>query len=240
MSLTDAMNVILSGKKEGEVRIRLRRPIDRQIVLRRRTTDLYCLEKVFIANEYCCPFTVSPSLIVDAGANVGMATLYFAGRYPSAHVVAIEPESRNFEMLQRNCEGFTNITLINAALWSEACQLSIANPEAEQWAFSVTAQFRKDRNSSMVPGITIEQVLHRLHADRIDLLKIDIEGSERELFSKGAAKWLDRVGVIVIELHDRFLPGCAHAFYSALISRKFVQEIKGENIFVQTLNDESF
>jgi FkbM family methyltransferase len=234
--LADAMKVVLSRKKEGEVRIYLR-PIGRHIVLRRRTTDLQCFEKVFLADEYRSPFVISPNLIIDAGANIGMATLYFAHRYPGAHVVAIEPEPRNFEMLKRNCEGLTNITLMKAALWSEVCELRIANREAEEWAFSVTAQCRQSRSSDTVPGITIDRILHHRRADRVDLLKIDIEGSELKLFSSGAAKWLDHVGVIVIELHDRFFPGCARAFYSALISQRFVQELRGENIFVQIAHD---
>jgi FkbM family methyltransferase len=230
MPFRDAMKVVLLQNKRGEVRVYLRQ-INRQVVLRRQTTDLRCLEKVFIADEYRSPFAISPNLIIDAGANVGMATLYFAYRYPDAHVVAIEPEAQNFEILKRNCEGLANVTLMKAALWPEVCKLGIANRGTEKWTFYVTAQC--EEVGGTVPGVTIEQILQGLRADRIDLLKLDVEGSELELFSNGAANWLDRVGVIVIELHDRYLPGCARAFYSALISRKFIQEVRGENIFVQ-------
>lgn len=59
----------------------------------------------------------------------------------------------------------------------------------------------------------------RLLADyqvaQIDLLKVDIECSEIEVFA-GAAAWIDRVGVILIELHDRFKRGCALSFYTAV------------------------
>src|SRR5205823_5753870 len=131
-------------------------PIDKQVMLRRRTTDLHCLEKVFIADEYRSPFAVSPQLIIDAGANVGMATLFFARQYPRAHVVAIEPERLNFEMLQRNCEGVGNVTLINAALWPEARELTVVNPGAEEWAFSVSDEIYHNSTLATVTGITIK------------------------------------------------------------------------------------
>ena len=67
--------------------------------------------------------------------------------------------------------------------------------------------------------------------NQIDILKLDIEGSERELFSKNT-DWLDHVSVIIIELHDRFQPGCAKAVYQKLVERQFHQEVRGENIFI--------
>jgi FkbM family methyltransferase len=232
MPLIDAMKVALSENNQGRVRIYLQ-PIEKEVTLRCGTTDLLCFYKVFIADEYRLPFAVSPRLIIDAGANVGMATLFFAWQYPRAHIVAIEPEQRNFEVLRQNCEGLNNVTLINAALWSESRELAIANPNAEECSFSVTDQFQNNSPSPSVCGITIKQILDRMRADQIDILKLDIEGSELELFSKNAGDWLECVGLIVIELHDRLVPGCACAFYSALNCRRFVQEIRGENIFVQ-------
>jgi len=50
--------------------------------------------------------------------------------------------------------------------------------------------------------------------DYIDLLKIDIEGSEKEVFE--ACDWQDRLDSIVIELHDRFKPGCSQVVNRAL------------------------
>ena len=80
---------------------------------------------------------------------------------------------------------------------------------------------------------TIGDILHHYDASRIDLLKLDIEGSELELFGKETANWLDRVEIIAVKLHDRFRPGCAHALYSSLAPRTFVQEIRGETIFIK-------
>src|SRR4051812_28109951 len=78
--LVDAINLVVNEEKPGEARIYLS-PIKREVVVRRMTTDLLCLEKVFIGNEYQSPFDIMPQVIVDAGANIGMATLFFAHAY---------------------------------------------------------------------------------------------------------------------------------------------------------------
>jgi FkbM family methyltransferase len=197
------------------------------------------LEKVFVANEYCLPFEMSPRVVVDAGANVGMATLFFAAQFPDARILAIEPEGSNFDMLKQNCQGLSNVTAVQAALWPEERQLHLSDPFSQEWAYQVSSSESAPSISlGKVPAITIGQILRRLNANRIDLLKLDIEGSELELFSNNAYQWLDQVQVIAIELHDWLRPGCAHAFYSALVSRRFVQEIRGENIFVNFLSPE--
>jgi FkbM family methyltransferase len=231
MPLADAFKFALREKKAGTLKIYLS-CLGRAITLRGATTDIHCFDQVFISEEYNSPFEISPRVIVDAGANIGMATLYFVSRYPNARIVAIEPESSNFQMLQRNCAGLSNIVLVQAALWPVQRPLTISDAGDGAWAYSVTAQ-SSNESIAEVSAITIEDILRKLAVSDIDLLKLDIEGSERELFSTDTEAWLGRVGCIVIELHDRLRPGCAKAFYSALAGREFAQEIRGENIFVR-------
>jgi FkbM family methyltransferase len=232
MPVFDAIRLTLNENTTGDIRIYLL-PLKQNIFLRCGTSDLICFDKVFLFNEYQSPFEISPHVVVDAGANVGMATLFFAHQYPKAHIIAIEPESSNFEMLTRNCEGLPNIRLVRAALWPVNGSLKIVNSTSEAWEFAVTDEGSSQTDMPCVPAITIDEVLGSLENDRIDLLKLDIEGSELQLFSRGAEQWLSRIQNIVIELHDRYRPGCTKAFYSALASRNFVQEIRGENIFVK-------
>ena len=66
----------------------------------------------------------------------------------------------------------------------------------------------------------------------MDLLKIDIEGAETEVFGDACHRWLGGVSAIVIELHDWFRPGCAAAFYRAVSQYSFVQYQRGENVLV--------
>ena len=232
MPLRDALRADYATAPR-EVRVYLK-AIDQHIFIRSGTTDLECLKKVFVYGDYRLPFDQFPPLIVDAGANIGMATLYFAHQYPLAQIVAIEPEPSNFEMLQRNCSGLPNVILLQGALWSSNSPLEIEDLTVEAWMFKVTEQ-TGEHGAVGVAAITILDILKRVGAQHIDLLKLDIEGAELKLFSDGADEWIDRVRMIAIELHDRFLPGCAQAFYSVLASRKFIQEVKGENIFIKVL-----
>ena len=81
-----------------------------------------------------------------------------------------------------------------------------------------------------VPAITMDEVLREYQLDRIDLLKVDIEGSEKELFA-AADSWIGRVDAICLELHDRFKPGCSRAFYQAVAD--FPTEFRvGEDVLV--------
>jgi FkbM family methyltransferase len=233
MPLTDAIRVDYAAAPR-EIRVYLK-AIEQYVCIRGGTTDLRCLEKIFVDDEYRFPFDHFPQLIVDAGANIGMATLYFAHQYPQARIVAIEPEPSNFEMLHRNCKDLPNVILLQGALWPSNSPLEIADPTADAWTFRVIER-TANRGNAAVPAFTIPAILERVGARQIDLLKLDIEGAELQLFSDGADEWIHLVKAIAIELHDRFLPGCAQAFYSVLVGRKFIQEIKGENIFVKLLD----
>ncbi len=162
-----------------------------------------------------------------------MATLYFAHQFPNARIVAIEPETSNFLLLKRNCGGLGNVTLVNAALWPVKRDLVLGDANAEKWMFSVVEADRAALDKPKVQSVTIPEILERIGESHIDLLKIDIEGAEKELFSVEPEGWLREVDILVIELHDRYREGCAQAFYSAVTKYQFSQEVKGENIFIR-------
>ena len=228
MPVRDALRLALSRSVTGNIRVHLF-SIRRDVLIRRGTSDLDCLKKVFLYEDYFLPFKITPKVIVDAGANIGMATLYFATQYPEARIIAIEPEPSNFKMLQMNCSGLANVTLLEMALWPLAQPVDIQNPQEEKWAFSVAAETSGGRIST----INVPELLEKTADGRIDLLKLDIEGAEWELFSRNPESWLSKVETIAIELHDRYRAGCSKAFYSAILKHEFRQEVKGENIFIK-------
>ena len=230
MSTRDALRLTFPKGKTREVKIYLT-PIKQNIVLRRGTSDIWCLQNVFLDEEYRTPFRVDPKVIIDAGANIGMATLFFSQQYPDAKIIAIEPELSNFELLKQNCSALPNVTAIHAALWPTEQALVIQDSKAAKWAFSVT-EGESPAGLEPVKSVTVPGLLRHLEIGHIDILKLDIEGAEKELFSRGAESWLGTVGQIMIELHDRFVPGCAHALYSRIADYPFVQEIEGKNIFI--------
>src|SRR5271157_5580768 len=61
----------------------------------------------------------SPRLMIDAGANIGMSSIYFLDRYPSLKVVAIEPDPETFEICRMNLAPYSDrVVLIKGAVWS--------------------------------------------------------------------------------------------------------------------------
>jgi hypothetical protein len=65
----------------------------------------------------------------------------------------------------------------------------------------------------------------------VDILKIDIEGAELEVFSNGAEEWLSRVNLIIIETHDRFRPGSEEAVRKAVHPMFDELTPSGESLF---------
>lgn len=207
------------------------RRLRRQIWIRPGTSDWAVMMKVLGRQEYEIPDGPrNPRLIVDAGANIGISVLWFAWRYPSALIIAVEPEPSNLDLLRRNCGDLPRVRIVPAALWSRRSALQIADPDADKWSFSVVE--RRSADGGTVNATTVPELLEESGRERIDVLKLDIEGAEKELFGPDCEAWLSRVGTLLIELHDGFVPGCSRAFYSAILRRPFRQEINGENIII--------
>ena len=231
----DALRVVCRTTRDRSHLSLLLKQNGRRISLRANTSDIKCLEKVFIDREYRLPseinprFNINPRLIIDAGANIGMASLYFSREFPNAKIYAIEPDEENFKLLRKNCEGIPNIKPMLGALWPSHTNLQIVDPSVDNWLFTVRAA---SEVQGSVNAITVPDILAESGMERIDLLKLDIEGAEFELFSESCEGWLPKINVIVIELHDRFQKQCGRAFYSQISRRPFSQEISGENIFV--------
>jgi len=185
-----------------------------EILLRLGTTDVAAFEHVFINDEYGFSLARQPAVIVDAGANVGMSAAYFSLRYPTAKIIAIEPEPTNFDVLRRNAELFPSIIPINAALWNHEGSVQIQDGGGGNWGMRVVDV--NVSSSATIPCTTLGNLLEQQGIDRVDLLKLDVEGAEYEIFETASA-WINRVGVIVAELHDRFRPGCSETFEAATV-----------------------
>jgi FkbM family methyltransferase len=197
------------------------------LYLRPGTVDIAVLEKIFLHREYEPPFHVSARRIVDAGAHIGMASRFFAHRFPTARIVAVEPMEANLAVLRRNAAQCPEIRVLPGALWNRATALS--GTDGVSWSHQMR---EASETKDAIRGITVPEIMAQEKWDNIDILKLDVEGAEREIFSEGADAWLPLVRLIVIELHDRFHAGCSAAFYQKVAPRLEAQEARGENIFV--------
>jgi FkbM family methyltransferase len=197
--------------------------------LRSGTSDRPTFQKVFLEREYDIDIGFTPRLIIDGGANVGYASVYFSQRYPDALVLAVEPVLRNFRLLTSNTEAYPNIRRFNHALWPRRTYLRIENPSGNVDAFRVRETDRAALHA--IPAISIPDLLQETGADSIDLLKLDVEGAEKELFEdQASAGWLARTRALIVELHDRFKPGCTEAVEHALTGMNFRRAQVGESL----------
>jgi len=196
-------------------------PTGSSVFLRPGTADHFVYDEVFRGQEYALDIPQAPKLIVDAGAHIGLASVFFSMRWPRAKVIAIEPNSENFRMLQRNAAAFPNIIPIQSGVWSKDTKLRIENPDAATWSFRVV------ESADGFPAITIDSIIRRYGP--IDLLKLDIEGSEKTVLEHSAS-WIRDIPTLVIELHDRHVPGCTDALEDAIRDIPFHRSISGESV----------
>lgn len=137
-----------------------------------------------------------PEIIIDLGAHIGMTSIYLSLQYPKAKIYSIEASRENFEILKANTESFSNITCLNAAIHFEDGTINFGGDQLS---------YNQKISETGVPiqALTIQTIMNKYGLKNIDLLKIDIEGAEKELLSKNNS-WLNLVENIVIEIHPPY------------------------------------
>ncbi len=205
----------------------------RKLYFRPGTSDLPAFRQIFLDKEYAFEPGSIPKVIFDLGANVGFASVYFSQRFPEAKIIAVEPEPSNYSQLIKNTVGYSNIHPLCAAVWSSVCELELAmNSDYGDWGASIFITGKSFR----VKSTTISELMDHYHVSYIDILKVDIEGSEKEIFSS-CGGWINRVRVFVIELHENLVPGCTEAFITAIAHLKnYSTERRGENLIIKNLD----
>ena len=180
--------------------------------LRVKTHDIDIFEQIFLLRDCEVTLKTQPRFIVDAGAHIGCSTLFFASKFPRASIFAIEADSSNYTLLAHNTNGHPRIQTLHAAVWHKHEVVTIANPNEDPWGYQMTTA---EGPGEIIQGLTIREIMLASNFDVIDLLKLDIEGAEREIFASEDLDWMTRTQAILIELHDRFRPGCETTFLEA-------------------------
>lgn len=85
-------------------------------------------------------------------------------------------------------------------------------------------------DSSTIRAISINEIMLKYNIDHIDILKIDIEGSEKELFQEGFESWLSKTSLLIIELHDGLNSGASKSFFKAVANYEFSMLRNNENL----------
>ena len=187
------------------------------VYLRFPSTDIHAFAQIFIRGEYKFDVSRNPEVIIDAGANIGFASIYFANQFPNARILAIEPEQHNYEILVKNVKPYPNIQPLLGALWGESAEVEVIDSGAGNWGFMVetpSGQAPTRSTHRKVQGMTMDMILENYDVRQVSILKMDIEGAELEVFNHSSS-WIDKVDSLIVELHERTKPGCDQSFYSA-------------------------
>lgn len=169
-------------------------------------------------------------LIIDCGANIGLASVWLAQRFPEARVVAVEPDAGNFRLLESNTAFFGDrITCVKGGIWPERGFLRIVNPESGSAAFRLDAA---PRSEGAIRAYTVADICDMAGVEAPFVVKLDIEGGQRALFTANT-RWVERTHLITLELDDWLMPwkGTSRTFFSCLSKHAFDYVIGGESLF---------
>lgn len=227
--------------------LRLTTPAGERLFHHRGTpADLGVIQQCFVQPQYECPGVHGRAidaclaairarghtpLIMDLGANIGASAVWFAARYPGAHIAAFEPHPDNFHLLCLNCRGL-DVVPYRVAVSGAATAGVLTDPGQGEWGYRLA----READHAGIPVDTVvlgEHLARHLMAPLAPfILKVDIEGGEADLFDQHQAV-LDRFPVIIVEPHDWLLPGDAvsRGFFRfhAAFERDFM--FHAENVF---------
>lgn len=174
----------------------------KNIFLRTYTGDIDMFYEVLWKKVYSNPLLewANTRTVVDLGANIGMTSLYFVRRFPTATVYAVEPDADNFKLLTANLSD----EILQKRLFTLHAAISADN------GIAYVQKKEKAYNSTISPEVTsgvqvrtinMSTLMGEMKISTIDILKIDIEGWEESLFA-GETGWLKNIKSVVMECHS--------------------------------------
>lgn len=199
------------------------------IYYRPGTADISTFREIFLREEYNLglPPDFPVATIIDAGSNIGFTALFFLQKFPGAKIISLEPDAENFALLQKNVSPYQPITPLQKALWRQSGFIKVTDQGYGVRGFVV--EDAEVGTPDTIPAVSLNDLVRDYALTSIDILKMDIEGSEKEVF-EGDTSWLSITRCLVIELHDRMKPGCSKAVFSKLAEHNFECSIRGENL----------
>ncbi len=186
-------------------------------ILRVGSTDFLVFDQVILGKEYQ-PIVdliknrnkdLNKLNIIDAGANVGFASLFFSYSFRDSLIISLEPEKNNFQALENNIlinEKKGKIIPIEAGIWGKDAEMVLNHSfrDGREWSLNLTEANSKDSDNDKIKGYSLDSILSKQKIQKVDFLKIDIEGGEKNLFDD----WGTNINVfklikfIAIEIHD--------------------------------------
>lgn len=172
------------------------------------STICFLFEEIFFRNEYMVKFSNPNPVIFDCGAHIGMATIFFKWVYPDSTIYSFEPDKQTFSILKKNilCNKLKKIKLFNLALTNKGGLINFFTDLRHGSALTMSTSYeRNPKDKIKVRSQKLSSFIERNNIDKIDLLKLDIEGSEREVIEDLASNnFFSVIEKIVIEYHHNY------------------------------------
>jgi FkbM family methyltransferase len=185
-----------TSSRRTDLRIRVS---GRKFRVRMRQSDIFTLAEVLHQRQYRLATRLPQgAVIIDAGANIGISSLWFLGLYPTCALHCFEPEPENFALLTENLGSIPRVQLNQAALGSTSGKVRLRL--SDHGAMHSTVNAAADPVALEVESQRLEDYLDSSGIERVDLLKLDVEGSELDTL-RGLGRRLADVRTIVGELH---------------------------------------
>jgi FkbM family methyltransferase len=167
---------------------------DVKIRYRLNKGDLHSIREIWFENDYQLPFQNTSGVLLDLGANIGMASIWLVKKYAFQSVIAVEPDPRNVALVRENFElNGINCQVLEAAIGPKE--------GTARFHFSELSNLgRLSEDGSPVNMITVDAIIKKFALSRFALIKIDIEGGEQGLFA-GPTEWLAQTDAMIMELH---------------------------------------
>ncbi len=202
--LTYARDIVLyrllpvGGNRWGNGKRRIRLRDGSTVIYRLNRGDIQTVREVWIEETYRLPVPLEGvETVVDLGANIGLASIYLAGRLECKRLLAVEPDHANLSIARANfAANATPVELIPAAV----------GPSDGEARFSRARDANLghlDESGVLVEVVSMRSLFARLpEGSMADLVKLDIEGGEQALLD-GDRSWLRRVRALMIEFHPK-------------------------------------
>jgi FkbM family methyltransferase len=177
---------------------------------------------IMVAKDYNFRLPFTPKTILDAGGNIGLASVWFANKFPDAKIISIEPSGYNYPWLVKNTKEYKNVTTYQGGLWGKPALLELVDKGRGHTSFEVKEVTEPGENT--LRAYSIPELMEMHGWDQIDILKLDIEGSEKNVIMTEPEKWLPKTKFIAVEFHDRRMKDSSKEFFKVITNYNFSME----------------
>jgi FkbM family methyltransferase len=186
------------------------------IYLRNKTYDVHIFYQIFINEDLFLNYEEDISMILDCGANIGLATLYYQKKFHNPRIIAIEPENENYNLLVKNTQKYLNIHVLKNGVFDADCDLNVVDIGEGEASYRL---MRIPIGGKIIQKIlcrSINSLMKEFKLNKIDILKMDIEGCEKECLLSPNIEWFNETKYFLLEIHESIHPGLTKQIFDLI------------------------